>query len=60
LGEPGRDQDIETYCRFLAGLGKLEIPIASYDFRPANTYTTKMVEHRGYTARFLLTSVGTI
>jgi mannonate dehydratase len=51
LGEPGRDKDIETYCRFLRDLGKLEIPIASYDFHPANTYTTKMVEHRGYTAR---------
>ena len=51
LGEPGRDQDIETYCQFLRDLGKLEIPIASYDFHPANTYTTKMVEHRGYTAR---------
>jgi mannonate dehydratase len=51
LGEPGRDQDIETYRRFLRDLGKLEIPIASYDFHPANTYTTKMVEHRGYTTR---------
>jgi mannonate dehydratase len=51
LGLPGRDKDIETYCRFLRDLGKLEIPIASYDFHPANTYTTKMVEHRGYTAR---------
>jgi hypothetical protein len=26
LGEPGRDQDIETYCRFLRDLGMLEIP----------------------------------
>ena len=51
LGQPGRDQDIETYCRFLRDLGKLGIPIASYDFHPANTYTTKMVERRGYTAR---------
>ena len=51
LGEPGRDQDIETYRQFLRDLGKLEIPIASYDFHPANTYTTKMVERRGYTAR---------
>ncbi len=51
LGEPGRDRDIETYQRFLRDLGKLEIPIASYDFHPANTYTTKMVEHRGYTSR---------
>jgi mannonate dehydratase len=51
LGQPGRDQDIEAYCRFLRDLGKLEIPIASYDFHPANTYTTNMVQHRGYTAR---------
>jgi mannonate dehydratase len=51
LGEPGRDQDIETYRRFLRDLGTLEIPVASYDFHPANTYTTKMVERRGYTAR---------
>jgi len=51
LGEPGRDQDIETYRHFLRDLGTLEIPVASYDFHPANTYTTKMVERRGYTAR---------
>jgi len=51
LGEPGRDQDIETYRRFLRDLGTLEIPVASYDFHPANTYTTKMVERRGYTTR---------
>jgi len=51
LGQPGRDQDIETYCRFLRNLGKLEIPIASYDFHPANTYTTAVVQHRGYTTR---------
>ena len=51
LGQPGRDEDIETYCRFLGNLGRLEIPVASYDFHPANTYTTKMVDRRGYTAR---------
>ena len=51
LGLPGRDQDIETYRRFLRDLGKLGIPVASYDFHPANTYTTAMVERRGYTAR---------
>jgi mannonate dehydratase len=51
LGLPGRDEDIETYRGFLRDLGKLEIPVASYDFHPANTYTTKMVQHRGYTAR---------
>src|ERR1700736_4723612 len=51
LGQPGRDQDIETYRRFLRDLGRLEIPVASYDFHPANTYTTNMVERRGYKTR---------
>jgi mannonate dehydratase len=51
LGQAGRDKEIETYCRFLRNLGKLEIPVASYDFHPANTYTTNMVQRRGYTAR---------
>jgi mannonate dehydratase len=51
LGQPGRDQDIEIYCRFLRDLGKLEVPIASYDFHPGNTYTTNNVQRRGYTSR---------
>jgi mannonate dehydratase len=51
LGQPGRDKDIEQYCQFVRNLGKLQVPIASYDFHPANTYTTNMVQHRGYTAR---------
>src|SRR5688572_19427100 len=51
LGQPGRDQDIETYQRFLRDCGKLRIPIASYDFHPANTYTTSEVERRGYRTR---------
>jgi mannonate dehydratase len=51
LGQPGRDKLIEEYCTFLRDLGRLEIPVASYDFHPANTYTTAMVERRGYTAR---------
>ena len=51
LGQPGRDQDIETYRTFLRDLGKLEIPVASYDFHPANTYTTNQVERRGYLTR---------
>lgn len=51
LGQPGRDQDIETYRNFLRDLGRLEIPVASYDFHPANTYTTNQVERRGYLTR---------
>jgi mannonate dehydratase len=51
LGQPGRDQYIEEYRNFVRDLGKLEIPVASYDFHPGNTYTTAMVERRGYTAR---------
>jgi mannonate dehydratase len=51
LGQPGRDQDIETYCQFLRDLGRLKIPIASYDFHPGNTYTTSVVPRRGYMAR---------
>ena len=38
LGQPGRDQDIENYCQFVRDLGKLGIPIASYDWHPANTF----------------------
>lgn len=51
LGRPGRDKDIETYRRFLRDCGKLGIPIASYDFHPANTYTTSEVVRRGYKTR---------
>jgi len=51
LGQPGRDQDIETYAQFLRDLGSLGIPVASYDFHPANTYTTNTVRRRGYSAR---------
>jgi mannonate dehydratase len=51
LGQPGRDELIEQYNGFLRNLGKVGIPVASYDFHPGNTYTTRMVERRGYTAR---------
>ncbi len=51
LKQPGCDEDIATYCGFLRNLGKLGIPVASYDFHPANTYTTQMVQRRGYTTR---------
>jgi len=51
LGLPGRDKDIETYCQFLRDIGKLGIPVAAYDFHPGNTYTTNLVQRRGYTVR---------
>ena len=51
LGLPGRDEDIEQYQAFLRNLGRLGIPVAPYDFHPANTYTTGRVERRGYIAR---------
>jgi mannonate dehydratase len=51
LGQPGRDAEIEQYQTFLRNLGKLGIPVATYDFHPANTYTTATVINRGYTAR---------
>jgi len=51
LGQPGRDKDIETYCQFVRDLGRLKIPVASYDFHPGNTYTTSVVPRRGYMAR---------
>jgi mannonate dehydratase len=51
LGQQGRDRDIEIYCRFLRDLGRLKIPVSSYDFHPGNTYTTGLVQRRGYTAR---------
>src|SRR4029453_12293336 len=40
LGQPGRDEDIEQYQMFLRNLGRLGFPVATYDFPPANTYTT--------------------
>lgn len=51
LGQPGRDEDLETYCTFVRSLGVLGIPVAAYDFHPGNTYSTAQVERRGYTAR---------
>jgi len=51
LGQPGRDEYIETYRTFTQSLGKLGILVSIHDFHPANTYTTNHVEHRGYRAR---------
>lgn len=51
LGQPGRDEDIAQYQMFLRNLGRLGVRVATYDFHPANTYTTATVKNRGYTAR---------
>ena len=51
LGRPGRDRYIDMYRNFLRNLGRLGIPVSDYDFHPANTYTTSMVERRGYSTR---------
>lgn len=32
LGLPGRDDDLEKYCRMLENMGKLEIPVLCYNF----------------------------
>lgn len=52
LGRGRRDEFIEKYCRFLTNCGRLRIPVADYDWHPANTYTTALVNSpRGYRAR---------
>ena len=51
FGFPDRDRDIETYCRFIRHLGRLNIPVASYDFLPGNTFSTGTARRRGYTTR---------
>ena len=52
LGRGRRDELIEKYCRFLTDCGRLNIPVANYDWHPANTYTTATIPSpRGYKAR---------
>jgi mannonate dehydratase len=52
LGRGRRDELIEKYCRFLRDCGRLGIPVSDYDWHPANTYTTALVDSpRGYRAR---------
>ena len=52
LGQPGRDQDIETFRTFVRDLGRCGIGVANIDFHPGNTYTTAEIPgSRGYTTR---------
>lgn len=46
-----RDRDIETCQTVLRHLGKIGVQVAVLDWLPANTFTTAMVEHRGYKTR---------
>ena len=53
LGRSGsdRDRDIETCRAVIRELGRLGVSVSVLDWHPANTYTTSMIERRGYTAR---------
>jgi len=53
LGIPGpkREKDLDTCCTVLRHLGRLGVSVAVLDWLPANTFTTAMVERRGYTTR---------
>jgi len=52
LGRGRRDELIETYCTFLKDCGQLGIPVANYDWHPANTSTTaEIMTPRRYKAR---------
>ena len=52
LGRGRRDELISTYIQFIRDCGKLGVQVANYDWHPANTYTTAMVDTgRGYKAR---------
>ena len=52
LGQPGKDEDIETFNTFLTDCGRLGVRTSHIDFHPGNTYTTNMITTaRGYVAR---------
>ena len=41
LGQPGRDEDIDAFIRFLRDCGSRGIPVTNIDWHPPNTYTTR-------------------
>jgi len=45
-GLPGRDEDMEQYCRMLYNLGELGIPMICYNFMPTGWFRTR-VDLRG-------------
>jgi mannonate dehydratase len=52
LGQPGRDEDIEKFQKFVGALGQLGVYCTKIDFHPGNTYTTKeIITERGYKVR---------
>ena len=40
LGQPGRDEQIESFCKTLTNMGKAGIPILGYHFCPASVWRT--------------------
>ena len=56
LGRPGRDEDIELYCKMLRNMGELEIPLLCYNFMVGIGWfrtRTDIVERGGaFTSRF--------
>jgi mannonate dehydratase len=53
LGRPGtdRDKDIENCRSVIRLLGRLGVSVLVLDWLPANTFTTAMIERRGYLTR---------
>ena len=53
LGIPGdkRERDLDECCTVLRHLGKMGVSVAVLDWMAANTFTTAIVERRGYKTR---------
>lgn len=47
LGRPGRDREIENYQHTLRSLGRAQIPVLAYNWRPNRLYRTGRVPGRG-------------
>ncbi len=53
LGRPGpqRERELDNCRAVVRELGKLGVEVLVLDWHPANTYTTSVIERRGYRAR---------
>jgi mannonate dehydratase len=47
LGLPGRDEQIENYCRTIRNMGRAGIPVLGYHFTPSSVWRTPPAEGRG-------------